>query len=81
MSNIFTAIGLGLITLLSLWATVSSDALVTVDATEVGTLGTGIANMAQSFISVGMQLLPLILPLLAVFLIFGFVKGFVTRRG
>ena len=80
MSKIFTAIGLGLITLLSLWATVSSDALVTVDATEVSTLGTGIANMAQSFISVGMQLLPLILPLLAVFLIFGFVKGFITRR-
>ena len=81
MANIFTAMGLGLITMLSLWATVSSDALVTVDATEVGTLGTGIANMAQSFISVGMQLLPLILPLLAVFLIFGFVKGFITRRG
>ncbi len=81
MANIFTAIGLGLITLLSLWATVSSGALVTVDATEVSTLGTGIANMAQSFISVGMQMLPLILPLLAVFLIFGFVKGFVTRRG
>ena len=80
MRNIFTAIGLGLITLLSLWATVSSDALVTVDATEVSTLGTGIANMAQSFISVGMQLLPLILPLLAVFLIFGFVKWFITRR-
>ncbi|MDD3145469.1 MAG: hypothetical protein PHV23_05150 [Candidatus Gracilibacteria bacterium] len=81
MSNIFTAIGLGLLTLLSLGATVSSDALVSVDATEVSALGTGIANMAQSFISVGMQLLPLILPLLAVFLIFGFVKGFVTRRG
>lgn len=81
MSNIFTAIGLGLITLLSLWATVSSDALVTVDPMEVGVIGTWIANMAQSFISVGMQLLPLILPLVAVFLIFGFVKGFVTRRG
>lgn len=81
MSNIFTAIGLGVITMLSLWATVSPDALVTVDAAEVSTLWTGIANMAQSFISVGMQLLPLILPLLAVFLIFGFVKGFVTRRG
>lgn len=81
MANIFTSIGLGLITLLSLWATVSSGALVTVDATEVSTLGTGIANMAQSFISVGMQLLPLILPLIAVFLIFGFVKWFVTRRG
>lgn len=80
MNKIFTAIGLGLITLLSLWATVSSEALVTVDATEVSTLGTGIANMAQSFISVGMQLLPLILPLIAVFLIFGFVKGFVTRH-
>ncbi len=80
MASIFTAIGLGLITLLSLWATVSSDALVTVDAAEVSTLGTGIANMAQSFISVGMQMLPLILPLLAVFLIFGFVKGFITRR-
>lgn len=80
MANIFVAIGLGLISLLSLWATVSSDALVTVDATEVSTLGTGIANMAQSFISVGMQLLPLILPLIAVFLIFGFVKWFVTRR-
>jgi hypothetical protein len=37
--------------------------------------------MAQSFISVGMQLLPIILPLMAVFLIFGFVKGFITRRG
>ena len=81
MANIFTAIGLGLITMLSLWATVSSGALVTVDSAEVGVLGTGIANMAQSFISVGMQLLPLILPLLAVFLIFGFVKWFVTRRG
>ena len=81
MANIFTAIGLGLLTMLSLWATVSSGALVTVDATEVSTLGTGIANMAQSFISVGMQLLPLILPLIAVFLIFGFVKWFVTRRG
>ena len=81
MANIFTVIGLGLITMLSLWATVSSGALVTVDAVEVGVLGTGIANMAQSFISVGMQMLPLILPLLAVFLIFGFVKGFVTRRG
>ena len=81
MANIFTAIGLGLITMLSLWATVSSGALVTVDASEVSTLGTWIANMAQSFISVGMQLLPLILPLLAVFLIFGFVKGFITRRG
>ncbi len=81
MTSIFTAIGLGLITLLSLWATVSSDALVTVEATEISTLGTGIANMAQSFISVGMQMLPLILTLLAVFLIFGFVKGFVTRRG
>jgi len=80
MRNIFIAVGLGIITLLSLWATVSSDALVTVDAAEVGTLGTGIANMAQSFISVGMQLLPLILPLIAVFLIFGFVKWFVTRR-
>jgi len=81
MTNIFTVIGLGLITLLSLWATVSSGALVTVDATEISTLGTGIANMAQSFISVGMQLLPIILPLMAVFLIFGFVKGFITRRG
>ncbi len=81
MTNIFTVIGLGLITILSLWATVSSGALVTVDATEISTLGTGIANMAQSFISVGMQLLPIILPLMAVFLIFGFVKGFITRRG
>lgn len=80
MINIFTAIGLSVITMLSLWATVTSGALVTVDPTEVSTLGTGIANMAQSFISVWMQLLPLILPLVAVFLIFGFVKWFVTRH-
>lgn len=80
MANIFTAMGIGLITLLSLGATVSPDALVTVDPAEVSTFATGIANMAQSFISVGMQMLPLILPLLAVFLIFGFVKGFIKRR-
>jgi len=80
MANIFTAIGIGLITMLSLWATVSSGALVTVNPAEISTLWAGISNMAQSFISVGMQLLPLILPLLAVFLIFGFVKWFITRR-
>jgi len=80
MRNVFTSIAIGLLTLLSLWATVSSGALVTLDSAEVSTFGTGIANMAQSFITVWMQMLPLILPLLAVFLIFGFVKGFIKRR-
>jgi len=80
MINVFTSMAIGFISLIALWATVTSDALVTVDPSEVSTLATGIANMAQSFISVWMQMLPLILPLLAVFLIFGFVKGFIKRR-
>jgi len=80
MFNFFLLICTAILSVFSLGATVTGSWLVTVTDAEVSTFGTGIANMAQSFITVWMQIMPLIFPLLAVFLIFGFVKGFIKRR-
>lgn len=78
--SFFSAFLVGILGLIWLGATVTSAWVVTIDPAEYSALGDWVANMAQSFLTAAITLIPYLIPIIAVMMISGFIYGWLKRR-